>query len=137
VITPWINDKWPLNDSLIDNLYSDRLQQLAAALEEKYDQDHISGILYTLAVNLNCVDTNDPELKSVWCLLGDHNTVQQEYRVSGVSGMTFYLLAFYPIYSNFMSPKPLCFLQDHVLAVMKDNMSYQNNRVSVLLYEFF
>jgi len=27
-------------------------QQLAAALEEKYDLDHISGISYTLAVNL-------------------------------------------------------------------------------------
>jgi hypothetical protein len=57
-------DDWPLHLSSMDDLYSDGLRQLAAALEEKYDLDHISGISYALAVNLNCVDGADPELKS-------------------------------------------------------------------------
>jgi hypothetical protein len=130
-------DDWPLHLSSTDDLYSDGLRQLAAALEEKYDLDHISGISYALAVNLNCVDGADPELKSAWCLLSDRNAVQREYGGSSASGMTFYPLAFHPAYGNFTSPKPPRFLQDHVLAVMKDNMSYQNDGASVVSCEYF
>jgi hypothetical protein len=134
---PSTQDDWPLHLSSTDDLYSDGLRQLAAALEEKYDLDHISGISYALAVNLNCIDGADPELKSPWCLLSDRNAVQREYGGSGASGMTFYPLAFHPAYGNFTSPKPPRFLQDHVLAVMKDNMSYQNDGASVLSCEYF
>lgn len=54
-----------------DALYSPGLRQLAAGLE-KYNLDHISGISYALAVNLNCVDL---ETESPWCLLGDRNAL--------------------------------------------------------------
>jgi hypothetical protein len=134
---PPTQDQWPLHLSSTDDLYSDGLRQLAAALEEKYDLSHISGISYALAVNLNCIDSTDPELKSAWCLLSDRNAVQREYGTSGASGMTFYPLAFHPAYGNFTSPKPPRFLQDHVLAVMKDNMSYQNDGASILSCEYF
>lgn len=134
---PRTHTDWLLHLSSTDDLYSDGLRQLAAALEEKYDLDHISGISYALAVNLNCVDTADPEGESAWCLLSDRNVVQREYGASGASGMTFYPLAFHPAYGNFTSPQPPRFLHDHVLAVMKDNMSYQNDGASVLSCEHF
>lgn len=46
--TPQTNDEWPPDPSSTDDLYSDGLRQLAAALEGKYDLDHISGISYEL-----------------------------------------------------------------------------------------
>lgn len=88
------------------------MRQLAAALEEKYDLDHISGISYALAVNLNCVDTTDPAGESAWCLLSDRNAVQREYGASGASGMTFYPMANHSRFGNFTSPQPPRFLQD-------------------------
>ena len=134
---PASQEEWPLHLGSTDELYSDGLRQLAAALEEKYDLDNISGISYALAVNLNCVDGADPELKSAWCLLGDRNAVQREYGASGASGSIFYPVACHQGCSNFTSPKPPRFLQDYVLAVMKDNMSYQNDGASILSCEYF
>ncbi|RFU24116.1 hypothetical protein B7463_g12224, partial [Scytalidium lignicola] len=132
-------DDWPLNlSSTQDNLYSDSLKQLTITPEKKYDLNNISSISYALAVDPHCLDSSDPEQDSAWCLLADRNTVQEEYKSSSrQAGMTFYPLAFHPRYSNFSSPGPLRFLQDHVFAVMKENMSYQNNRAAVLSCDFF
>ena len=64
--------------------------------------------------------------------------VQREYGSSrSTSGMTFYPLAFHPAYGNFTSPGPPRFLQDHVFAVMKDNMSFQNDGADVLSCDYF
>jgi hypothetical protein len=70
-------------------------------LGQKYELDHISSISYALAVDLNCVDADDPEQKSAVCLLADRNMVQREYGSSrSTSGMTFYPLAFHPAYGT-------------------------------------
>lgn len=134
---PRTQDDWPLHLDSTDDLYSDGLRQLAAALEEKYDLDHISGISYALAVNLNCVDTTDPAGESAWCLLSDRNAVQREYGASGASGMTFYPMANHSRFGNFTSPQPPRFLNNYVLAVMKENLSFQNGGASVLSCEHF
>jgi len=130
---------WPLNlSSKQDDLYSEGLKKLETALDEKYDLDNISSISYALAVDINCQDAGGGHDAPTWCLLADRNAVQQEYKSSsGPSGMTFYPLAFHPAYGNFTSPGPPRFLQDHVLAVMKDNMSYQNAGAPVLSCDYF
>jgi hypothetical protein len=54
-----------------------------------------------------------------------------------VSGLTFYPIALHPAYGNFTSASPPRFLKDHVLSVMKDNMSFQNDGADVLSCEYF
>ncbi|KFY04737.1 hypothetical protein O988_00562 [Pseudogymnoascus sp. VKM F-3808] len=95
-------EEWPLDPNSSGGLYSDGLTQLATELDQKYELDNISSISYALAVDLNCLD---PEQKS--------------------AGMTFYPLAFNMAVGNFTSPLPPRFLQDHVFAVMKDNMGFR------------
>lgn len=131
--------EWPLEPKSTPNgLYSDGLTQLATELDQKYELDHISSISYALAVDLNCVDADDADQKSAVCLLADRNMVQREYGSSrSTSGMTFYPLAFHPAYGNFTSPGPPRFLRDHVFAVMKDNMSFQNDGADVLSCDYF
>jgi len=46
-------------------------------------------------------------------------------------------MAFHSAYGNFTSAGPPRFLKDHVLAVMKDNMSFQNDGADVLSCEYF
>ncbi|KAJ9651742.1 hypothetical protein H2201_009261, partial [Coniosporium apollinis] len=50
---------------------------------------------------------------------------------------TFYPLAFHPAYGNFSSPRPPSFLADNVLAIMRDNMSFQNDGADVLSCGYF
>ncbi|KFY95266.1 hypothetical protein V500_02863 [Pseudogymnoascus sp. VKM F-4518 (FW-2643)] len=70
-------------------------RSLATELDQKYKLDHISSISYTLAVDLNCLDADDPKQKSAVCLLADRNIVRREYGSSrSTSGMTFYPLGF-------------------------------------------
>ena len=86
-------------------MYSNGLTQLATELDQKYEPDHISSISYTLAVDLYCLDADDPEQKLACCLLADRNMVQWEYGSSrSTSGMTFYPLAFHPAYGKSTSP---------------------------------
>ena len=67
-------DGWPLDpNSSPDGLYSDGLTQLATELDQRYELDNISSISYALAVDLNCLDADDPEQKSACCLLADQN----------------------------------------------------------------
>jgi len=134
--------QWPLNlSSTQDNLYSDGLKELATELDQKYNLNNLSSISYALATDLHCLSADgaeDAEDRSAWCLLADRNAVQGQYESSsGASGMTFYPLAFHPAYGNFTSPGPPRFLHDHVFAVMKDNMSYQNDGAAVLSCDYF
>jgi hypothetical protein len=46
-------------------------------------------------------------------------------------------MAFHPAYGNFTSADPPIFLRDHVLAVMRDNMSFHNDEADVLSCEYF
>jgi hypothetical protein len=61
--------------------------------------------------------------------------VRLEYDSS--SAMTFYPMAFHPAYGNFTSAGPPRFLRDHVLSVMEDNMSFQNDGADVLSCKHF
>jgi hypothetical protein len=122
---------WPLHGGSLDaDLYSGGLQELATELDLKYNLDNISSISYAVAVDIHCID----EGQSPWCLLADRNAIQEEY--GSASGMTFYPLAFHPVYGNFTSPGPPRFLRDRVFAVMQDNMSYQNGGAEVLSCDY-
>ena len=126
-------------DGEIDHqaLYTNGLNQLRTELEQKYVLDNIDTISYALAVDINCLDARspDPDDKLAYCLLADRNIVISEYQ--GPRDYTFYPLAFHPAYGNFSSPRPPAFLMDNVLAVMQENMSYQNSGASVLSYGYF
>jgi hypothetical protein len=134
-------DDWPLDlDSSptgSDSLYSNGLRELSTELDQKYDLDNVSSISYALAVDLHCLDSapTDPEERTAFCMLADRNVVRRQY--GSASGLTFYPMAFHPAYGNFTSAGPPRFLKDHVLAVMKDNMSFQNDGADVLSCEYF
>lgn len=137
-------DDWPLDLDPSPNghnsLYSEGLRQLLTELDQKYDLDNISSVSYALAVDLHCLDVSslDPDEKRPLCMLADRNLVRREYgSASGASGLTFYPMAFHPAYGNFTSAGPPAFLKDHVLAVMRDNMSFQNDGADVLSCEYF
>ena len=108
MLSQWyIHNKWLLDlESSLDSLYSKGLKQLATELDQKYDLENISSMLYVLTINLYYLDSEaiDPNKKSVLYLLTDQNTMRREYRSSyGVLRMTFYLIAFHPAYRNFTS----------------------------------
>ena len=128
----WVIDADPLN-----GLYSYGLQQLLTELDQKYELNNISSISYALAVDLHCLHPNsvDPEQSTALCLLADRNIVRLEYESS--SAMTFYPMAFHPAYGNFTSDGPPRFLRDHVLSVMEDNMSFQNDGADILSCKHF
>jgi hypothetical protein len=134
------NDDWLFDLDNPNNLYSEGLQQLHLELDQKYYLNHISRISYALAVDLHCLEGNQsgPEQKTAVCLLADRNMVRKEYTsVHGTSGFTFYPMAFHPAYGNFTSACPPAFLKDHVLAIMQDNMSYENDGADVLSCQYF
>jgi hypothetical protein len=110
---------------------------LRTELECKYALNHISSISYALAVDLNCLDgsTVTDDAAPARCLLANRNLVAREYR--GARDFTFYPLAFHPAYGNFSSSRPPTFLNNHVLAVMRDNMSYVNGGADPLCYGYF
>lgn len=113
------------------------LAKLSTDLEGKYVLENIESICFALAVDINCVDTlPDGEAgRPARCLLADRNQVAREFR--GARDFTFYPLAFHPAYGNFSSPRPPGFLMDHVLTVMKDNVSYRNAGADPLSYGYF
>lgn len=55
----------------------------------------------------------------------------------GPRHFTFFPLGFHPAYGNFSSPRPPAFLTDHLLTVMRDNMSYRNSGADPLRYGHF
>ena len=68
-------------------------------------------------------------------MLADRNMVAKEY--SRPCDLTFYPLAFHPAYRNFSSPEPPAFLTDNLLAILKDNMSFENDGADVLSCGYF
>jgi hypothetical protein len=62
-------------------------------------------------------------------MLADRNAVVGEY--GGPLEVISYPLAFHPAHGNFSSPRPPAFL-DHVLAIIRDNMSFQNDGTDIL-----
>ncbi|KAL6405471.1 hypothetical protein AUP68_11227 [Ilyonectria robusta] len=121
-----------------DALYSPGLRELRAELEQKYNLDHLESVSYALAVNLNCTaaaDTPSPDSGETVCLLADRNCLAKEYAT--YRDYTFYPLGFHPAYGNFSSPEPPAFLKNNLLAIMKDNMSFQNEGADVLSFGFF
>src|SRR5277367_5127411 len=134
---PQDENDWVIDADPPNGLYSDGLRQLLTELNQKYELDNISSISYALAVDLNCLHPNsvDPEQSTALCLLADRNMVRLEYESS--SAMTFYPMAFHPAYGNFTSDGPPRFLRDHVLSVMEDNMSFQNDGADVLSCKHF
>jgi hypothetical protein len=134
---PQDENDWVIDADPPNGLYSDGLRQLLTELAQKYELNNISSISYALAVNLHCLHRNsvDPEQNTALCLLADRNMVRLEYDLS--SAMTFYPMAFHPAYGNFTSAGPPRFLRDHVLSVMEDNMSFQNDGADVLSCKHF
>ncbi|GKU11479.1 unnamed protein product [Fusarium langsethiae] len=113
--------------------------RLREALEAKYNLDDISHVSYALAVDVNCTAANkypDAEGKPgpPVCLLADRNRVAGEFYGSNY---TFYPLGFHPAYGNFTSDRPPAFLDSDLFAVMKENMSHQNQGADVLSFGFF
>jgi hypothetical protein len=122
-----------------DALYSPGLMRLREALEAKYNLDNISHVSYALAVDVNCTAANKyPDAEGrpgpPVCLLADRNRVAGEFCGSNY---TFYPLGFHPAYGNFTSDRPPAFLDSDLFAVMKENMSHQNQGADVLSFGFF
>jgi hypothetical protein len=107
-----------------ENLFTSGLQELRTELEQKYILSNIEIVSYTLAVDINYLNSRSPNLnkKLARYLLADRNIVLREFRA--VQDFTFYPLAFYPAYSNFSSLRPPAFLIDNLLAVIQENISY-------------
>lgn len=130
-------DEGDSNGIFPSNFYPDGLAELRTELERKYIVQHIASISYALAVDLNSVDgcTSISDERPARCLLADRNLVAREFR--GARDFCFFPLAFHPAYGNFSSARPPSFLNDHVLAVMRDNMSYRNGGRDPLSYGHF
>jgi hypothetical protein len=115
------------------------LRQLHDELSQKYIIDNLQSISFALATDINCLDSTstagEDQRRPARCLLADRNLVSQEFR--GARDFTFYPLAFHPAYGNFSSSRPPSFLNDRVLAVMRDNLSYLNEGTDPLTYGFF
>jgi hypothetical protein len=119
------------------SLYPEGLRQLRTEMDQKYVLNNILNISYALATNVNSLDASspDPNNKLARCLLADRNLVLREYR--SPQEFTFYPLAFHPAYGNFSSPQPPAFLVDNVLAVMRENIRFQNNGADAFRYGYF
>ena len=89
-------------------------------------------------MDLNCLDADDPEQKSAVCLLANRNMVQREYGSSrSTVGDDILSLGVPPSARELHVARAARFLQDHVFAVIKDNMSFQNDGADVLSCEYF
>ena len=117
--------------------YPAGLAQLHDELQCKYLIQNISYISFALAIDINCLDTRSPEKDSppTRCLLANRNHVAHEF--GGARDFSFFPLAFHPAYGNFSSTRPPAFLTNHVLAVMKNNISFRNGGTDPLSYEHF
>lgn len=113
------------------------LEHLRTELGQKYFLEHIETISYALAVNLHC-QTNPADAEEhgdVVCLLADRNCLARQYK--SPRDYTFFPLGFHPAYGNFSSPEPPAFLADRLLAIIRDNMGFQNEGADVVSFGFF
>ena len=125
-----------LSSILVDS-YSASLAQLHDELQYKYLIENIDYIFFALAIDINCLDTRflKKDLPPAYCLLADHNYVAREF--GRVHNFSFFSLAFHLAYGNFSSTHMPTFLTNHMLAVMKNNMSFRNSGTNPLSYEYF
>jgi hypothetical protein len=127
----------PSEQIMDDTLYSVGLKRLREALESKYNLDNIGHVSYALAVDVHCTAAStdsDGDIGPAVCLLADRNRVAGEFYGSNYN---FYPLGFHPVYGNFTSDHPPAFLDRNLFAIMKENMSYQNQGADVLSFGFF
>ena len=110
---------------LVDS-YPTSLAQLHDKLQYKYLIKNIGCISFALAIDINYLDTQFLEENSppTRCLLTNHNHIAREF--GRVHNFSFFPLAFHPAYSNFSSTYAPAFLTNHVLAIIKDNISFHN-----------
>ena len=113
------------------------LAQLHNKLQYKYLIENISCISFALVIDINYLDTRFPEENSppARCLLANRNHVAREF--GEVHDFSFFPLAFHPAYDNFSSTHAPTFLMNHVLAIIKDNMSFRNGGTNPLSCEYF
>jgi hypothetical protein len=114
------------------------LATLRENLEQKYVIDNIGTVSYALAVDIHNEQSSGAASESgpvYRCMLANRNRVRDEFPFS--RDFTFFPLAFHPAYGNFSSHRPPRFLNDHVLTIMKDNLSYRNQGADPLSYGAF
>jgi hypothetical protein len=145
------NDERYRQEPAYKSLYSDGLEQLRTELELKYNLANIDRISYALAADINCSEASPHDQQDAGhgndfesggesadgpalCLLADRTKLARMYR--GPRDFTFYPLGFHQRYGNFTSGHPPDFL-NNLCAVMRDNMSYQNDGMDVLSFGFF
>ena len=121
---------------LVDS-YPASLAQLYDKLQCKYLIKNIGYIFFALAININYLDTRflEKDSPSTRCLLANRNYVAREF--NRVRDFSFFSLVFYLVYGNFLSTYVPAFLTNYVLAIIKDNMSFRNNRIDPLSCEHF
>ena len=121
---------------LVDS-YPTSLAQLHDKLQCKYLIENIGCIFFALVIDINYLNTRFPkkDSPSACCLLANCNYVACEF--GGACDFSFFPLAFYLAYGNFSSTHVPTFLTNHVLAIMKDNISFCNGGIDPLSYRHF
>ena len=121
---------------LVDS-YLAGLAQLHDKLQCKYLIENIGCISFALVIDINCLDTRflKEDSPPARCLLADCNYVAREF--GGACDFSFFPLAFYLAYGNFSSTHVPTFLTNHVLAIMKDNISFRNGGTDPLSCRHF
>ena len=121
---------------LVDS-YPAGLAQLHDELQCKYLIKNIGYISFALVIDINYLDTRFPEEDSppARYLLANRNHVAHEF--GGARNFSFFPLAFHPVYGNFSSTHAPTFLINHMLAVIKNNISFRNGGTDPLSYKHF
>ena len=88
-------------------------------------------------IDINYLDTQFPKKNSLSTryLLVDHNYIAYEF--GKARDFFFFSLAFHLVYSNFLSIYAPTFLTNHVLAIIKNNISFRNGGIDPLSYRYF
>ena len=117
--------------------YPASLAQLHDKLQCKYLIKNIGCIFFALAIDINYLNTRflKEDSPPARCLLADHNHVAHEF--DRARNFSFFPLAFHLVYGNFLSTHAPTFLTNHVLAIIKDNISFRNGGTDPLSCEHF
>ena len=128
---------YTIPSSILVNSYPASLAQLYNKLQYKYLIENISYISFALTIDINYLDTRFPKKNSppTRCLLINRNHVAREF--GGARDFFFFSLVFHLAYGNFSSTHAPAFLTNHVLAVIKNNISFRNSGTNPLSCEYF
>lgn len=135
----------PSEPNLQQAMRDSGIEPLYRSFQNQFDLKNVDKLSYALAANINCTepipsppDPDHSQSPSVdpqpVCLLANRTSLHRQY--DKPSNFTFYPLALHPGYGNFSSPKPPLFLKS-LLAVMKENMSIQNDGSNPLHFGYF